>query len=380
MLSALVQSQAAIIAIVISLTLIAVQLTASAYSPRVISIFRHSYGWQALFVFYGISIFYGLLVLKMIKGADDLSPITYLDISLEGHISIAYALGCLTFAMLIMYLQSIINFLNPASIINRLTTEITKDNLLNSKEDPIQPIVDIVHGSIMKYDIETTRVGLKAVTDRVTKIIESDREVEISSHFCHHLERISRLAMSKLDEDSVREVIESIGNFGLSTARKGLGVSAWWAVASLGSVGGDVARNGFGYATQDVVEFIGAIGKVAAERGLGNPIGQALRGLRYIGKITIERDFGAHVAESLANVGTTTAKNELENETKLAARYLAELTILSEEIKDDIQNYEKALLEEKDHVFFQKFMKMYEQELEKTRAEKSTPNKKTESS
>ncbi len=40
MLSALIQSQAAIVAIVVSLTLIAVQLTASAYSPRVIRIFR----------------------------------------------------------------------------------------------------------------------------------------------------------------------------------------------------------------------------------------------------------------------------------------------------------------------------------------------------
>lgn len=40
MLSALVQSQAAIIAIIVSLTLIAVQHTASAYSPRVIRIFR----------------------------------------------------------------------------------------------------------------------------------------------------------------------------------------------------------------------------------------------------------------------------------------------------------------------------------------------------
>lgn len=40
MLSALVQTQAAIVAIVITLTLIAVQLTASAYSPRVIDIFK----------------------------------------------------------------------------------------------------------------------------------------------------------------------------------------------------------------------------------------------------------------------------------------------------------------------------------------------------
>lgn len=40
MLSAMVQAQAAIVAIVITLTLIAVQLTASAYSPRVIDIFK----------------------------------------------------------------------------------------------------------------------------------------------------------------------------------------------------------------------------------------------------------------------------------------------------------------------------------------------------
>ena len=40
MLSAVVQTQSAIVAIVITLTLIAVQLTASAYSPRVIDIFK----------------------------------------------------------------------------------------------------------------------------------------------------------------------------------------------------------------------------------------------------------------------------------------------------------------------------------------------------
>jgi hypothetical protein len=44
MLSALVQSQAAIVAIVITLTLIAVQLTASAYSPRLVPfLFRLSF-------------------------------------------------------------------------------------------------------------------------------------------------------------------------------------------------------------------------------------------------------------------------------------------------------------------------------------------------
>ena len=65
MLSALVQAQAAIVAIVVSLTVIAVQLTASAYSPRVIDVFKSfkkNPDFWILLGFYGFSIFYGLFI------------------------------------------------------------------------------------------------------------------------------------------------------------------------------------------------------------------------------------------------------------------------------------------------------------------------------
>ena len=68
LLSAMVQAQAAIIAIVITLTLIAVQLTASAYSPRVIRVFRNNPDMWLLLGFYGFSMLYGLVVLKMVVG------------------------------------------------------------------------------------------------------------------------------------------------------------------------------------------------------------------------------------------------------------------------------------------------------------------------
>ena len=469
MLSALVQSQVAIIAIIISLTLIAVQLTASAYSPRVISIFRHSYGWQALFVFYGISIFYGLLVLKMIKGVDDLSPITYLDISLEGHISIAYALGCFLFAMLIMYLQSIIKFLNPANIINQLATEITKDKILKKEEDPIQPIVDIIHGSIMKYDLETTRVGLKAVTDRVIKIIEteiigSDDEKEISERFCSHLTRVGRLAISREDAESTIEVIKNFANFGEAAAEKELEQATTQAVMSLEEVGKTAAGKELGDATWEAVKFLGEVGvaaanqclkdaasravsslwetsravsslvevrKTAADKRLNGAIklaamclgnigeaaakkglegatkwavmclegvvvttaekhlegatGRVAESLGIVGKTAANqclKDVTSRAAASLIVVGITSAKNSLEDATRRvakslglesatekAARSLAELTILNEEIvKTAIQDSESDI-KEQDPDSFQKFRKLYEQELEKLRAE-----------
>jgi uncharacterized membrane protein len=100
MLSALVQSQAAIVAIVITLTLIAVQLTASAYSPRVIRIFRNNPDMWILLGCYGLSIFYGFIVLKLVESAEGgvvsqsaIWSFSFVSISFEFCVSLAYWLG-----------------------------------------------------------------------------------------------------------------------------------------------------------------------------------------------------------------------------------------------------------------------------------------------
>ena len=417
MLSALVQSQAAIVAIVVSLTLIAVQLTASAYSPRVIRIFRDNLDMWLLLGLYGGSIFYGLLVLKMIRD-EDLSQILLFGISLETHISYALFLGFFSIVMLFQYMRNTINLLNPTNIIKRLSEGITKDKILkyiksaktsegvetSTVEDPIQPIMDIIHGSIMKYDIDTTRVGLKAVTDHVLKIIDSDGEEKISGHFCKHLERIGGLAVSKTDEESTAEVIKNLKFFGKSTAEKrlqgataqtaeflyaigvtaaekGLAVATGRAVESLEAVGVAAAEKRLEKATPHVALYLGHFGKSTAEKGDKGTTKQTAWSLGAVGKVVAEKGLGdatKQVALSLVEVGRAATEKGLESATEQAAKYLAELTILSEEIvKTAIHNYESKL-EEKDRDSFQKFMKIYEQELEKLRAEKDQ-NKKTKS-
>jgi hypothetical protein len=178
MLSALVQSQAAIVAIVITLTLIAVQLTASAYSPRVIDIFKKNPDMWILLGCYGVSIIYGLFLLKMVEGTEgevvsqsifwSLGPIS---ISFEFCVSLAYWLGVFTFVVLFPYLWYTFSLLKSENIIKRLAIKITKDKILNPKEYPVQPIMDIIHASIIKYDLETTRIGLKTFTEQVLEII-----------------------------------------------------------------------------------------------------------------------------------------------------------------------------------------------------------------
>jgi hypothetical protein len=388
MLSALVQSQAAIIAIIVSLTLIAVQHTASAYSPRVIRIFRDNPDMWILLGFYGISIFYGLLVLKMIRGAEDTSQIMISSISLEAYISSVYALGISTFAILCLYIWNIMSLLTPETIIKRLKNEITKGNLLNSKEDPIQPIMDIVHGSIMKYDIETTRVGLKAVTEQVIKIIGPDDAEKIAERFCGHLIRVSRLAISREDEESTIEVVKNLENFGKAAAERELEKATSKAVKSLQVVGRASAKKGLEDATRVVVVSIGEVGSAAAEKGLEDAAWNAAEFLEAVGKDAMEKGLvGAEleVTESLHALGRFFMEKGLETATvrvvkallavrqiaeKVVASNLASLTLLNEEIvKTAIQKYESEL-KEQDRDSFQKFMKIYEQKLKKLRAER----------
>lgn len=61
---ALISSEASLLAIVVSLSLVAVQLAASSYSARVIEVFRKTPDLWILMGIYGIAIFYGLGLLK----------------------------------------------------------------------------------------------------------------------------------------------------------------------------------------------------------------------------------------------------------------------------------------------------------------------------
>ena len=361
MLSALVQTQSAIVAIVITLTLIAVQLTASAYSPRVIEIFKKNPDMWLLLGCYGVSIFYGFIVLKLVEGAEGgfisqsvIWSLGCVSISFESYVSLAYWLGAFTFVALFPYMWNIIGLLKSETIVNLLAKEITKDKFLKEEqlkrrgkdrlkeileENPLQPIMDIIHSSIMKYDLETTRIGLTEVTKRVIEIIDSDIEEKISMRFCEeYLRQAGRLAARGMEDDELTlMVINSLENFGVSTAGKRLE-----------------------HATKKVAWVLEEVGEVAAEKGklLEKAVWQAAKSLVEVGRIAA-------------------VKKGLEDAISRVACSLAKLTISSEEIvKTAIQDYESDL-EEKDRGAFKEFMNIYEQKLEELRAENQ--KKKTES-
>jgi hypothetical protein len=246
----------------------------------------------------------------------------------------------------------------------------------------------------MKYDLETTRVGLNAVTDQVIEIIDSDTEREISKLFCEHLVRAGRLAISREDDESTVEVIKSLETFGKSAADKNLDTTRK-ITKSIELIGKIAAKKGedFDWVTWQAVESLELVEKVVIEKGekfktvaaaiaqsLSNvaiaaaenkrewPTSCAVSSLEEIGKDAVKHELvrvTRKIVFSLLHIGAITTEKGLENATLETAMSLAELTILSEEIvKTEIQDYE-SLLEEKDRESFQNFIKIYEQELEK---------------
>ena len=293
MLSALVQGEAAVVALVVTLSLVAVQLAAQSYSARVIEVFRKAPDLWILMFIYGVAIFYGLFVLKLI-GERSISD-------LEIYISGAYYFGVFAFVALVPYMLKMFEMLKPSTVIDMLAEKITKENILSvrfeesGEKDPIQPIVDIVHGSMMKYDYETRRSGLRAIRSRTNLLIkneniDNDEKYYILVKVSKHLNGIAKLAISRKDEQSVLDTITNLTMIGNKVAEQ-----------KLGSVNGIFSL---------LASYISHIGIAVSEQNL-----------KYASKGAI---FG------LVKLGQTTAKYKLE-ETKDIILYLN--NIFTEAIK-----------------------------------------------
>lgn len=231
LISTIIQSEAAILAIVITLSLVAVQQTASSYSTRVIEVFKNMNTNPDFYLLMGIylsSIIYEMWVLKQItERSGSIENFTHsLFNSFEAHIWICYALGVFSLLALVPYIQNTLDLLKPSTIISLLSEKITKHNIISNAprypssyfnlynphinnyepneygKDPILPIVDIINNSLVKYDYAVSIDGLLKIFNVSKKILISinikDEEFKIVyGLFANYLLSIGKLSIYK---------------------------------------------------------------------------------------------------------------------------------------------------------------------------------------
>ncbi|MBU7047834.1 MAG: DUF2254 domain-containing protein, partial [Theionarchaea archaeon] len=332
MISTLAESEAAILAIVITLSLVAVQLTASSYSSRMTDIFRKKFDLWMVMSLYIVVISFTVAVLKMIGTQPELAPTFHLEKLMavfqimdesmtrsEIFLCISYFFGMLCFSILIPYTYNMLILLKPSKIIKEISHDITTDRILED-EEPLQLITYIVRSSITKYDYETTKDGLEAITKKISNIIERE-DIErsniekISKRVFNHLSRVGKYAANKEDEDSTIEVIKNIKEIGKKIVEKRYEKAVYWVGESIERTGKAAAEKGLEMAVQEASDSLGSIGEDAARAGLKMAVHYVAESLGEIGKVASEKEFGLVAqksGESLEKIGQSAAEKGLE--------------------------------------------------------------------
>ena len=271
LLSSLIQSQAAILAIVVSITLIAVQSAASSYSPRVIEIFQRNADFYLLLLFYGYSIFYISGTLKIIP---DENTIFSNQTALHTRINFALVISFFTFTMLIPYILRILNLLKPSNIIKELAHDITKEKIIKSTNtdknknvaNPLVPILDIIRSSCLRHDFETTRNGLKEIEHSLINLFKSElSETEIGNItllFVNELESFGKLAVDLKDDNSSKETIKVLQNLNTFLIEKNYPKFIRRVNISLKSLGVAALEKDLIKTSNEVINSIYKVGKI----------------------------------------------------------------------------------------------------------------------
>lgn len=218
-LDTLAQSNATILAIVISLSLVVIEFSASRYSARVVDFIKNdSILWEFLLLYF-FSIFYPLLLITLITKETN-------DFLLHIYFSTAYALSIIAYFSLFYYIRYIFKMMKSSSVIDILSEKIDIKSLskswnhldedffdyskkepritrigifINDETDPLLPIVEIINTSIERCDYATANYGLNVILRRFLFNLKQNPlyEKPMSEHLFYRILDIWQLALNK---------------------------------------------------------------------------------------------------------------------------------------------------------------------------------------
>ena len=362
LLSAVIQSQAAIIAIVVSLTLVAVQLAASSYSRRTVDVFKKNPDFWIVLSSYGISIVYSMIILKLIDKVDKNG---YSD--LEVFISLSSYFTIFTFIILFPFFINMLNILKPSTIIQELINDITKRYVIECKgdygkkpNDPFYPIADIFKDSLLKRDFDITRELLTGIRSKARELTFPKEDKYILNYFYFHLRELAdfvaqtkndiileeilvllreisyRMEPNELNEDMRISMITCLKDVGQSAAKYGLGSATRKALKLIDHVGQNPPEAELQETKQNRrrIEAIGDIGYSACEGKLDIAVSESIWLLHGLGRRAAEEKLNnlILIIERIRHIYSEAVKqDELQYTTEQAIRALKEISIISAE-------------------------------------------------
>ena len=324
MLSALVQSLAAVVAIVVTLSLVAIQLSAQSYSSRVIDFYKTMPDLWILIFIYVISIVFGLGLINSV--GTDVLP-TKGILSFKSLLTLEYLLGVGALLCLFPYSWNTLSLMNPTKIIRLLSESISKEKVdsitasandqsqdlkivnKNGEEDPFLPIIDILTASMMKYDYATLRTGSNAIVIQANEILSKVHEKEVSEHVANHLKRVSMLALKKGDEESFEIFMDGFVKITNNTVKNNLEGATKSIVSVLEEIGIQALSNQ-SYLTVSSIYTLKKIGMMAGKKEQKSATGSVISALNTFSQYPSFKGVASSLIGALDDVSQFVLENK----------------------------------------------------------------------
>jgi len=255
LLSALAQTQGAIIAIVISLTIVAVQISSQSYSLRITDLLlRYEFFWFMLFL-YGLSIIYDVTLLSRINN-DNIG-------SLGSEVNASLFIAAIVIWALFPYAKKTIERLRPQTIIRILGKHILSNDrgtFSTNRNEAIFPLFDATKKAVRSDDIATSRDGIGEIERVCCEILAEDLNEEdeksAASYFCEQYQRTAKIAFAQNDIDSVLEISRSLLQIASNITKKELSKGRADSVISVSERLADIGGLAIHHRWEDVLNFV----------------------------------------------------------------------------------------------------------------------------
>lgn len=307
LLSSLAQSQAAIVSIVITLSLVAIQLSATTYTSQAITIYKKSPHIWLLLLSYLITISVSLISLNFLYNSEGVIE----NQGVFAFILIDFFFSLLLFFALIPYMLNIIDLLNSENIATILIKDLKESTPLDGEE--IHSFIEVINSSIIKLDIIILRTWLYVLTQRMYEVALKNpndfNKIRWSGKFFRLIRDWSDLAISIKNIKAIDELIYNLNYIDISDESSTTIDDS--VIECLGYVGSIAAGNGYIYQAESAASSLGIIGTKMIKKRKYSQIASVIYALDHIAESAkkIDRPL-CQFGKSFGDIGWQINKNK----------------------------------------------------------------------
>jgi Predicted membrane protein (DUF2254) len=209
LLSSLPQSLAALFGITFAILIIAIEFSASKYTPKVlhfllVSIFK-DFQIMGVIVFFVVTMFVSFITLAHINGVNISNEIRILT-------SLSMALTAYCFLLILNLFRRVPRLFNPEDIVNSVKTNALSENQPKENAELVEILGDVVRKEVLQGNIDVASDALTAL-EEVSVYNFKNRREGFNDVVLEQLYEISRTAVRIDDTNTSNEVVEAMRVF-----------------------------------------------------------------------------------------------------------------------------------------------------------------------